>query len=108
MKRFAYGTAFASILLGFSLLAVELLVRILGIAPPLSGQVAGLVSDSLIPFKHAPHSVSRGRSESDEFDFEYRHNALGFRDLDRGTTKPPDVRRVVALGDSFTYGEGTR
>jgi lysophospholipase L1-like esterase len=81
-------------------------VRLLGIAPPLSGQIGGLVRDQWIPFKHSPNSVARGRSESDEFDFEYRHNSIGFRDVEHQTDKPPGVIRVVALGDSFTYGEG--
>jgi hypothetical protein len=31
-------------------------------------------------------------------------NAKGYRDLDRTLAKPPDVRRVVSLGDSFAWG----
>jgi len=33
-------------------------------------------------------------------------NALGYRDLDRVQPKPPGVRRVVCVGDSFTWGVG--
>jgi hypothetical protein len=33
-------------------------------------------------------------------------NALGYRDLDRAQPKPAGVRRVVCLGDSFTWGVG--
>jgi len=33
-------------------------------------------------------------------------NALGYRDLDRAQPKPEGVRRVVCLGDSFTWGVG--
>jgi len=33
-------------------------------------------------------------------------NALGYRDLDRVQPKPAGVRRVVCLGDSFTWGVG--
>jgi hypothetical protein len=31
-------------------------------------------------------------------------NTAGYRDLDRAVPKPPGVRRVLALGDSFTWG----
>ena len=31
-------------------------------------------------------------------------NAKGYRDLERTVPKPPGVRRVVCLGDSFTWG----
>jgi hypothetical protein len=31
-------------------------------------------------------------------------NARGYRDLERGPTKPPGVRRILSLGDSFAWG----
>lgn len=31
-------------------------------------------------------------------------NAAGYRDLERARPKPPDVRRVVSIGDSFAWG----
>jgi hypothetical protein len=33
-------------------------------------------------------------------------NSRGYRDLERAIPKPPGVRRVVCLGDSFTWGVG--
>jgi hypothetical protein len=33
-------------------------------------------------------------------------NALGYRDVDRAQPKPAGARRVVCLGDSFTWGVG--
>src|SRR6185503_9778756 len=36
---------------------------------------------------------------------EFRYNALRFRDVELGP-KPPGVRRVMVLGDSFTEGQG--
>lgn len=33
-------------------------------------------------------------------------NALGYRDLDRAQPKPAGVRRILSLGDSFTWGVG--
>lgn len=35
-----------------------------------------------------------------------RINALGLRDRDRPVDKPPATRRIVAIGDSFTFGLG--
>src|SRR5438128_10499896 len=36
----------------------------------------------------------------------YRRNQLGLRDQDYPTTKPSFTRRVLVLGDSFTFGLG--
>ena len=37
---------------------------------------------------------------------QYRRNQLGLRDRDYPTIKPPATRRVLVLGDSFTFGSG--
>lgn len=37
---------------------------------------------------------------------EYRTNSLGFRDDEFPLARPPDEYRVLALGDSFTFGIG--
>jgi lysophospholipase L1-like esterase len=87
-------------------LALEAATRALGIAPGLPTQYGDNVADPHIPYKRAPGSVLRGVSASGEFEFEYRHGREGFRDLDRPQRKPPGVFRIVALGDSFTYGDG--
>lgn len=39
---------------------------------------------------------------------DYRINNLGFRGEDMPVEKPPGIRRVLCLGDSFTFGEGVR
>jgi hypothetical protein len=38
---------------------------------------------------------------------EFRYNAQGFRDVERGPRRP-GVRRLVVLGDSFTEGQGVK
>jgi hypothetical protein len=37
---------------------------------------------------------------------DYRINGLGFRGEEVAVAKPPGTRRIICLGDSFTFGEG--
>lgn len=85
--RLLYG-ALSTLL---ALAGVEAIVRAFELAPPIDFQFADNVGDPYLPFKRRPSSTNRGRSASDEFDFEYRHNALGFRDRDHETAKPDGV-----------------
>ena len=80
--------------------------RLAGLAPPLEQQYGDNVADPHLPFKKRPGSVVRARAGSGEFEAEYRHNSLGFRNVEHDAAKPPGVFRVVAVGDSFTYGVG--
>jgi len=41
-----------------------------------------------------------------DFSVIYRVNGRGLRDREYGVAKPPGVRRVLAFGDSFTFGSG--
>jgi lysophospholipase L1-like esterase len=47
----------------------------------------------------------RGRFRHPEFDTRVRISSLGIRDREYGP-KPPGVRRVLVLGDSYTFGWG--
>jgi GDSL-like Lipase/Acylhydrolase family len=55
-----------------------------------------LQADVPAPTGYAPVNTNRR--------FMRPKNALGYRDLERTTAKPPGVRRVVSLGDSFAWG----
>lgn len=44
--------------------------------------------------------------ENYEFSFEVRLNSQGFRDREFRREKPPGVRRILLIGDSFVYGVG--
>jgi len=105
-KRIAAGVAAALLGTGVALALGEVGVRIAGIAPPLPVQYGDNVPDDVIAFRRRPGSTIRGRSESGEFAFEYTHNDLGFRDSEHALGKPAGTVRIVALGDSFTYGVG--
>ena len=85
-------------------LILEIGVRVAGLAPPLNPAAQAFVADPHLPFKPAPWSRLAGRSPTDEFDFDYRHNSLGFRDTEHALAKPTGSFRIVAVGDSLTYG----
>lgn len=88
----------------FVIFTLEGLVRLSGIAPSLATQYGNYVSDPYLPYKPQPFSKLSGKSA--EFDFEYVHNSLGFRDVEHLHKKPEGTFRILGLGDSFTYGVG--
>jgi hypothetical protein len=72
--------------LGLALLVAEVAVRLVG-----SGSAAG--GNGYAPLR-------TGRRDRQPI------NAAGYRDLERQQPKPAGVRRVLCLGDSFTWGVG--
>ena len=61
--------------------------------------------DPLLGWSLRPHV--RARHRTSEYDVAVRVNAQGFRaDREVPEVPPPGVTRVVAVGDSFTYGQG--
>ena len=84
-------------------LVLEVAVRSLKLAPPMP-VAFNFVADPVLPFK--PQPFSKGISVTREFEYEYSHNSMGFRDVEHATVKQPGEFRILALGDSFTYGAG--
>ena len=84
-------------------LVLEGAVRILHLAPPMP-VAFNFVADPVLPFR--PEPFSKGISATKEFEYEYSHNSMGFRDVEHAVAKTPGVFRILALGDSFTYGAG--
>ena len=60
------------------------------------GAVRLLKADKPAPTGYAPVNTNRR--------FMRPKNSRGYRDLERTVAKPPGVRRVVSLGDSFAWG----
>ena len=107
-RRFVFAGVSACAAVFVALLLLEGLTRIFGLAPPLPNQYRAYISDPCLPFRKKPNIVERGRSASGEYDYEYRHNSQGFRDAEHTIEKPEGVFRILALGDSYTWGVGAR
>lgn len=88
-----------------ALVLLEAGARLLAIAPQEPVRF-NYVSDPFLPWKPAPNSVVDDLHPSGEYRFHHAHNRHGFRDEEHTLKKPAGVLRVVALGDSFTYGFG--
>lgn len=98
---------FTSFITGIVIL--EIAVRMLAIAPRVDNQYSGFVSDDILTYRPKPNSTISGRSASDEFTYQYRHNSYGFRDIEYDTINRNDKKFIIlGLGDSFTYGVGAK
>lgn len=90
----------------FSLGIVEILIRLLGVAPQFPLQYSNFVTDPFIFYRPKPYSILSGKT--DEYEFEFKINSMGFRDVEHSWEKPKNTYRILALGDSFTYGIGVK
>lgn len=85
------------------LLMIEAILQLIALAYP-SYDVLYLQPDRVLGWKEVPnlHWTWAGHNwYASDFSVEVHTNALGFRDLARPVGKPPGVRRVALLGDSF-------
>lgn len=103
MKNRILYLAFLSI---FIIIAIEVSIRLLHLAPQIGQADLNYVKDPYLPFKQKPLSIVSGRSRTNEYNYVYKHNSLGFRDVEHTIKKPEGVFRILGLGDSFTYGQG--
>jgi hypothetical protein len=86
------------------LLALESVVRLLGLTPTLVPKYVTYMGDAHLPFKLKP--LTSLRWANSEFTNEYAINSAGLRDAERPLAKPEGTFRILGLGDSFTFGVG--
>ena len=98
------GLAAAGLLV--ALIVAEVLVRVAALAPSIDPHMSWLIADDHLPYKPKPGSHIRGKVPSGEYQYDHRHNSLGFRDSEHDTKKPPGTFRILGVGDSFTAGWG--
>ncbi|HEV7669827.1 MAG TPA: SGNH/GDSL hydrolase family protein [Thermoanaerobaculia bacterium] len=108
--------------LAISLLAAELMLRLVGAAPkiyPIERGRFRLARNPKIGYEPAPvdyrgdakasaKAGTQGGAHGEEhlafYDYLGASNRLGFRDVDHEVAKPPGVYRIVVIGDSIAAG----
>ena len=83
------------------LLALEIGVRMLGLAPPPQPNPAIWQPHPLMGWWHIPYSGGLFHSQYNEFEAEVRINARSLRDREIGYDNPSGALRVLSLADSF-------
>ncbi len=84
-------------------LLIEAILQLIALLRP-SYDVIYMQPDRVVGWKQVPHlhwTWAGNNWYASDFRVEVQTNALGFRDLERAVYKPPTVRRVALLGDSF-------
>lgn len=83
------------------LLALELGVRLLDLAPPPEPNPAIWQPHPLLGWWHIPYSGGLFHSNYNEFEAEVHINARGLRDREIGYDNPKGALRILSLADSF-------
>jgi len=83
------------------LLALEIGVRLAGLAPPAAPNPAIWSPHPLFGWWHVPHSGGTVHSDDHGFPADVRINARSLRDRELGYDNPDSAFRVLSLADSF-------
>ena len=103
--RFALAVSFIVLLLLFTLVAGESLVRKVDPQEVLGwGERSSLMADETFGWRLIPNRSTRLRWES--YDYDVTANKLGFPGPDYHEQKQPGSLRILTTGDAFTSAEG--
>ncbi len=102
VRRFFISVSVTALSVIVTLAAVELGIRIF--SPQAHFSVVVNVWDKRLGITHVPNS--RGRLRTPEFDTGIVINSKGLRDREYAYAKPDSTKRILCLGDSFTFGYG--
>lgn len=108
MKRLIFSIISAGLILITAALAGEAALRLYG----LFDKNRGLRNSMGLPNKKYHHSLKPNSScrlvssRDGEFDVAIRINNYGFRGKDVKIEREPGVKRIMVIGDSFTFGVG--
>jgi lysophospholipase L1-like esterase len=107
MRLWAFRLALLLVSLGLAVAAAEIVLRPSPGGRPRRVEAPELSRpDRLLGWSPLPGARTRLRSPG-EFDVAVRINRQGFRaDREYPLDLPPGIRRIVAVGDSFTFGNG--
>ena len=107
-KRLAVNVVLLAASCSLVVLLSEALVRRVAPQRPAGGGRDGQPRDFYAPHPALGFTMNpafRGRFRQAEFDTDVRFNSAGLRDREHGV-KPPGTKRLVVLGDSYTFGWG--
>ena len=86
------------------LLSLSVLELALRVYASLASQERLIIADSVLGWKLIPHAKKLYRKEAQPYFVAI--NSKGLRDREHSYDKPPDVFRIVVLGDSMVFGAG--
>jgi len=102
VRRFLFALLAVALSVIVTLAAVELGIRIF--SPQTHFSVAVNIWDRQLGMRQIPNC--RGCLRTLEFDIDIVISSGGLRDREYSYAKPDNTRRVLCLGDSFTFGYG--
>ncbi|MCX5696515.1 MAG: hypothetical protein NTU54_00835 [Candidatus Omnitrophica bacterium] len=88
------------------LFITEISLRVFNLAPRISKGANIFIKDRYLPYLPRPYSKIYLELWTGEKKFLCEHNSVGLRDEEHSFNKPDGVFRILALGDSYTYGLG--
>ncbi len=101
LKKFSGRLFLIAVGVLIPLFALEIGVRMVGLAPPPEPNPSIWTPHPLFGWWHVPHSGGTFHSDYNEFEAEVRINARGLRDREIGYDNPEEAFRVLSLADSF-------